>query len=823
MNNRLQGQAGGGGAGQVSQGVGIIDRLATGFADFVDTYAKIEYVVPFVIVCLIVWILFKVLHRLLIYSRRLWRAMGKVLYEVTLPASAVGGGVGRIANAEQFFTGLHGFFKFNAGTFLFGQEHFSFEIVYRNGLIVFYFAVPRKMAATVKKQINAHYPEAAVEPVSEYDIFRPGYKVAVAQYKLAQSYVFPIKSYYQQTADPLEEITNAFDQMGRDEGAAIQVMIQPVSSGWHREGNNLLRRVKRGKGLSTSGRLVTMLWDGVRGIYEVFRPMAPHELTEEEMKAASAVHAKIDKDGFRVAIRLLASAKNKADANKRLADVTATMKQFDFPGVNRVEQKGVWLRDKFIADFIFRFYPILGRIFILNTEELATLCHFPDTGLSTPRIKYMEARTSLAPDNIPGEGITLGVNVFRGTKKPVRILPEDRLRHMYIIGKTGMGKSTLISNLALRDIYNGEGTAVVDPHGDLIEQILRHIPRERAEDVVLFDPSDIEYPIGLNLLEVETPEQTNVVVSEAIDIFYKLFYQFAGPDFDHIMRNAISTLMASGQGATLVDIAYLFASNEYAARRAAELKNPLARAFWTEEMAAMSPAEKAQRIGPVIEKIESFAGDDILRNVLGQVHSGFSIERIMNEGKILLVNLSKGKIGELNSALLGLIITTKFYMSTMTRAQMTEEARKPFYLYVDEFQNFTTDKVATIFSEARKYKLSLAVSHQYIGQLTQNIAKAVFGNVGTLINFRVGTEDAGFLEPEFSPPFTGFDLVNLPKYTTYTKLMVQGKATSPFSMKTLPPPTQDDPGAPTIIKEFSRRAYGRPKAEVEAEIAGRFS
>lgn len=807
----------------------IIFRIFTSIGVIFQYIGRTEILIPFLLIFIATIILLKILHIILVYNHQIRRSLDKVLLRVSLPKISKQGEeqgyinpIEQIALAEEFFQSIHGLFKVSVRSVLFEQDRLSFEIVAVDNIITFYIASPRRYVDIVKKQLNSFYPEAVIEPVVEYNIFKPGSKIVAAEYDLGAGTLYPIMTYPKQSADPLGEITNAFTKQIPGEAASLQVMFYPITTGWHRKGANIIKRIERLQGIPTKSRFIRYIDDSTKFVASLFVKAKRHEMTEDEILVAQAVKEKIKKDGFRVAIRVVAAAPTAERASQRLQVIESTFAQFDWPRVNRLRRNPVFFKKRFITDYIFRFFPIFGKTIILNTEEIATICHFPDTGITTPGIHWLGPRTAPPPANLPREGSLLGVNVYRGNRTLARIAQDDKRRHMYIVGKTGMGKSTLIENMALYDIYDGKGVGIVDPHGDLTEAILKKIPKNRVQDVVLFDPSDIDRPLGLNLLEYKTKDQENFVIQETINIFYKLFYEFAGPKFEHSIRNAILTLLADKQHLpTVVDIPRLFIDQKYAEYKAQFIQNPVVRSFWTDEMAVISPEEKSETIGPIVEKIEAFSEDEILQPIIGQSKSTIDFDDIINSGKIMLINLSKGKIGELNSAFLGLIFVTKFYMAVMKRAEIPEERRNDFMLYIDEFQNFTTASISTIFSEARKYRLNLIVSHQYIGQLTDDIRKSIFGNVGSLITFRVGNKDAQFLGPEFQPQFSSFDLVNLSKYSCYLKLMIDGKATDAFSLLTLPPSQSESEEAAHNIRNASREMYGIPITEVRKEIDAR--
>ena len=463
---------------------------------------------------------------------------------------------------------------------------------------------------------------------------------------------------------------------------------------------------------------------------------------------------------------------------------------------------------------------------ILNSEEINSLYHFPLSTMDTPNISWLAAQQAAAPVALPTEGITLGHNEYRGQDLVVRIKPGDRRRHVYVVGTTGVGKSILLANMAIQDIARGEGVCVVDPHGDLIKDIMEHIPEVRMHDVILFNPADLERPMGLNMMEAHTPQERDAAAQEMVAIFMKLFPpEMIGPMFEHNMRNAMLTLMEDEESpGTIADIPRIFTDKAFQAYKLTKVKDPVVRAFWEKEMAKTSDFHKSEMLGYLISKVGRFVENAMMRNIIGQSKSAFNFRQIMDEKKILLVNLSKGQVGEVNAFLLGLIIVSKLQMAALSRADIPEDQRQDFYLYVDEFQNFITDSIATILSEARKYKLNLTMAHQYMSQLAQNndtkVRDAILGNVGTMVAFRIGVDDAEILEKQFAPRFTAYDMVNQKKYTAYLRLLIDNTAAPPFHIATYPL----SPGTPEIaeaIKQYSRLRYGKERSFVEADILER--
>jgi len=502
--------------------------------------------------------------------------------------------------------------------------------------------------------------------------------------------------------------------------------------------------------------------------------------------------------------------------------------QYTIPTLNNFKVKIQSKRKmhKFISGFIFRYFReglISSNKNILNTEELTSIFHMPTKFTETPNINWLLAKDAPPPANLPKEGLLLGKTNYRGDEKEVRIADDDRRRHMYIIGQTGTGKSVFLQNMIIQDIKNGKGCCVVDPHGDLVEGVLPHIPKERADDIYLFEPFDTDRPMGLNMLEFKSPEQKDFAVQEMINIFYKLFPpEMIGPMFEHNMRNVMLTLMADEkEQGTIVEIPRMFSDQEFADGWIKKLEDPVVRAFWEKEMAKTSDFHKSEMLGYLISKVGKFVENEMMRNIMGQNHSAFDLRDIMDNEKVLLVNLSKGRTGEVNSELLGLIIVSKIQMAAMGRADMPEADRKDFYLYVDEFQNFATDSFASILAEARKYKLNLIVAHQYITQLEENIRDAVFGNVGSFVTFRVGVEDAEVIAKEFDPVFSETDVINIERYHAYLRLMTESQKSMPFTMGTYPPYEGGSSEIAEAIKQLSRLKFGRDKKIVNAEIMER--
>jgi len=750
----------------------------------------------------------------------------------------------KLANAEAFMNSLGGMrAQRGMGAFWTGRhDHFAFEIVAHERLISFYVVTPLYMREFMEQQIHAQYPAAQIEEVEDYNIFSPKSFVIGTTLAFKKPYIFPIRTYIKLKVDPLGSITNVLSRMEETDGATIQFVVRSAKASWHNWGAKVARDMQQGKTLREA-----MGRRGVLGfIAELYRTFFPkkkktqdlqediYRLSPMDEEIIKGLEEKTSKAGLDLNIRIIVSAKTKEKANLYLKNVVDSFTQFTFYEYgNGFSRKDPLSKDKLIHDFIYRNFQERRKM-VVNTEEMASLFHFPLPETETPNIKWLMARQSPAPVNIPREGLILGKNVYRGSETLIRIKDDDRRRHIYIIGMTGCGKSVLMGEMAKQDIRDGKGVCVVDPHGNLVEDILESVPPERMEDVVYFNPADIERPIGLNMLEAETPEQADFACQEMIAIFYKLVTDPAmiGPMFEHNMRNAMLTLMADKQyPGTITEIPRIFTDPAFQKYKLTKVTDPMVRAFWEKEMAKTSDFHKSEMLGYLISKVGRFVENEMMRNIIGQPKSGFSFRNIMDNSKILLINLSKGKVGEVNSNLLGLIIVSKLQMAALARADLPEAQRKDFYLYIDEFQNFITDSISTILAEARKYKLNLIMAHQYIGQLVSGVSvegkggdtrikDAVFGNAGTMICFRIGVDDAEIMAKQYTPIFNEYDLINIDRFKAYVRLLIDNTASKPFNMACFPP-TRGNPEIAQRLKQLSSLKYGREHRIVEAEILER--
>ena len=736
---------------------------------------------------------------------------------------------------EQFFNSLGSILHKEKGFFA-PKPYLVFEIAIpeEGEEIGFYLAVSKKFQNTIERQIQGFFPEAEIEMVSDYNIFNRGGINAAANLKLKRNYVLPFQTYKKLEASTLAVITNAIsDLQTKGEGVAFQILVKPTPFSSKKDAVEIIKHLYKGKSLDDAVNALESpdsIFDNIRKFLGVKEeeakpvPAAP-PITPLVQDIINAVDNKARQNLFEVNLRILASAENQIKAEQVLSNIEGAFAQFEFPDLNSfysLRASGRFLK-KMIYNFSFRLFNKSESMW-LSAEELTSVFHFPVIKIETPKVRFLKAKAAPPPSILPPSGIILGKNQFRGQETPIRLNPLDRRRHLYIIGQTGTGKSYLLRNLIKQDMDSGAGVGVIDPHGDLVEAILGLVPRSRWNDVVLFDPADIEWPIGLNLLEAATPTEKDFAIQEMIATFYKLFPpETMGPVFEHSMRNAMLTLMADeGSPGTLVDIPRIFTDPAFARQLLIKVTDPLVRDFWEKEIMKMTEQYKSEMLGYLISKVGRFVENSMMRNIIGQSRSGIDFNDIMNNGKILLVNLSKGRIGEMNSALLGLIITAKLQMAAFRRAEeRNEELRRDFYLYMDEFQNFTTDSIATILAEARKYRLNLTLAHQFIGQLTEKIRDSVFGNVGSIISFRIGPDDAKFLVKQFEPIFGESDLINIDNQHACAKMLINGATTAPFNIKT-ETAKEGSLDEAEKLRELCRQKYARPRQEVEDMISRRF-
>ncbi|MFW0837972.1 MAG: type IV secretion system DNA-binding domain-containing protein [Candidatus Komeilibacteria bacterium] len=751
-----------------------------------------------------------------------------------------------VSLAENLFSTVGGL-QVQSGwqAWLYGrQDTFAFEIVVQGGIIYFYVSVPRTNREFLEQQLNSIYPHINIMPVEDYNIFQPKGEVAAAAMQLQREYIFPIKTYKQLENDPLGIITSSLSKITDKEGAAVQLVLRSSHRRWHRRGTEVASLVQQGKSISEAmknvgfgswfGKLLDIIINLIKSAgsgQENKTPEPAHQLTPQEQEMIKGIEQKSSKAGLDANLRVVVSAQNQALAQQKLNDIIHAYSQFNIyqygNGFKAWQPRRQAKKDSLIEDFIYRNY-VQSRAMVLNTEEVVSLWHLPLPTNETPNIKWLKARQAAPPVDLPTDGLLLGMSKYRGVEREVRIRRSDRRRHIYVIGQTGTGKSTFLKHMTAQDIANGEGCCVIDPHGDFAIDMLAQIPPERADDVIYFNPFDVERPLALNMLEHNTPEQKTFVVNELLSIFDKLYdlKSTGGPMFEMYMRNALLLIMDDPQsGMTLMEVPRILADQEFRNYKLNKCKTQSVIDFWRKEAEKAGGEAALANIVPYItSKLTPFIANDIMRPIIAQQKSSFDFRDIMDNKKILICNLSKGKLGEINSNLLGMVVVGKILLAALSRVDLGEQERSDFYMYIDEFQNFTTDSIAIILSEARKYRLNLNIAHQYIGQLVKHndttIRDAVFGNVGTTVAFRIGVDDAETITKQFAPVFDEYDVVNVPARTAYIKLMVDNANPPAFSISTIREPQGDKKIAAKVI-ELSRQKYGRPRADIEKEILQR--
>jgi hypothetical protein len=720
----------------------------------------------------------------------------------------------------------------------YGQRHFGFEIIASHGTVNYYAAVPVALVDVVKQAVISAYPSAQLEEVAEHNIFSPIGRITGTvggELSLKENYAYPIATYQELKRDAMQSILNALSTLEKEDGAGIQFLMRPAEPEWRKGAHSVASKKRKGEDKKKTGPDLWFNW--LKQVIIAFERPPEHkdgsgdkkELSSLDQAVVDSIDDKTRYPGYEVMIRVIASSNDAARAQTIKNNMVAAFALFDAPGKNGFKYTEAADIESFVTAFILRFFPQESNKNILNSVELATMFHFPDQkNIPTTQLQRQASKQVDGPRNMPEDGLLLGYNVFRGVKKPIRLSLEDRRRHMYVVGQTGVGKSIFLENLALQDMLAGRGFAFVDPHGETVDRLISMVPRERTEDVIYFSPADMDYPMGLNLFEYYLPEQKDFLIQEAINMLYKLYdpqhQGIIGPRYEHWFRNAALTVMANPDVGTFIDIPKVFTDKNYEKQLKAFVTDKTVLDFWDREMAATSDYHKSEMLGWFVSKFGAFVSNEMMRNIIGQSKSAFNLRDVMDKKKILLVNLSKGRTGELNSNLLGMIFVMKFQAAAMSRASVPEDQRPDFCLYVDEFQNFSTDSFATILSEARKYHLNLIVANQFTTQLTDEIRDAVFGNVGTIVSFRVGADqDADALSKKFSPIFDREDVLRIPNFNTITQMLISGVPTQPFSMATIPPLGTPNEQLGTAIRQLSAAKYGRARAQADKEIMARLT
>ncbi|MEK7545869.1 MAG: DUF87 domain-containing protein [Patescibacteria group bacterium] len=790
-------------------------------------------------------IVVRVIRKVLTSRARIARGFDNVVLTLTVPKEAGDKDAGTrdkslneiqaaIAMAEGVFKSIGGSrAERGFGAWLSGRgDVVSFEIVAKDGLVTFYVAVPKARKEFMEQQIHAQYPLAQIEETVDYNLFQPKAEVASAHLVFGRESFFPLHTYKNLETDPLNALTNALAKVAAADGAAIQVLVRSAKKEWRGKGLKIASLMQQGRSFEQARKklgLMAAFASEKKSESKTGEKAKEYRLSPSEEQMVKSMEEKLGQIGLDVNVNLVASSAVPGRAASYLSNVIGAFNQFSSPQYGNHLKRVSESKSRIVSDFILRIFHDRRRM-VMTPDELAGLWHLPLTSTETPNIRWLTARKAPPPPNLPKEGVLLGAVKYRGQEHQVRIKQDDRRRHMYVIGKSGSGKSELIKSMVKQDIEAGRGVCVIDPHGDLAQDCLGFVPKSRADDVIYFSPADAERPMGLNLLEYDEryPEQKTFVINEMLKIFDKLYdlKSSGGPMFEQYMRNAMILVMDDpASGSTLLEIPRVLSDEKFRAYKLSKCKTQVVKDFWLKEaQKAGGEASLANMVPYITSKLTPFITNDIVRPIIGQQKSAINVRKAMDEQKILLLDLSKGKLGDINAYLIGMVLVGKILMAALSRTDIDAKERKDFYLYIDEFQNFITDSIATILSEARKYGLDLIIAHQYIGQISakgdNTIRDAVFGNVGTMMAFRIGTEDADFLGKEFAPVFTPFDLVNVEAYTANAKLLIDNTASRPFNMAMYPPAKGDD-SITAAIKQLSRLKYGRDRDIVEAEIQER--
>lgn len=762
----------------------------------------------------------------------------------------------KIAVMAQFFRAIYEIREMNLWntikTKIWQADNISLELFLENRELGFYVVANEYYRGILEKQITTFYHDAEIEILDKpYELFEPKKQIRSYFMYAKKDFWYPITTYKYLEQDPLNELANVLSKLEVGEKACLQMIVNPVTNEkWRDEtervGTLLFKKKKPPMKIPIPiiGPILKLLFSVIRFAVPTGKSNAPGasggdsyiRMLASKEEAYKKIGEKAGQVGFDTTIRIFGVADTKSRAVEITNNITVAMSVYHDSYLNFFQNRRIvpldFMNNPMMKYLFRRRIPgVLHKQSLFAQDELASLIHFPDSRYNPiPIIKWLQYKVLPPPTDLPTEGVVIGKSVYRGQEIPVRIMADDRTRHQYVIGKSGSGKSVLLNYMARQDIWNGDGICLIDPHGDLVEDTLKVVQKERAKDVIVFDPADGERPMGLNLLEAKTPEERDRASLDAMEIFIKLFGdEIFGPRIQHYFRNACLTLMEDQEeGATLIDVPRIFTDEEFLKYKLSKVTNAVVKSFWDHEYASTGEREKQEMIPYFSSKFGPFITNTTIRNIIGQPKSAFNIREIMDNQKILLVNLSKGKIGDVNAQLLGLIFVNKVNMAAMSRQNIPKSERKDFFMYVDEFQNFATDTFASILSEARKYRLSLVMAHQYIAQLTRTptgkedtrVRDAVFGNVGSMLSFKVGADDAEYLAKEYAPLLSQQDILGIANYSAYVKLNIHNTTSRPFSIQTIWDPQGNDKMA-EVLKKYSRMKYGRKKMFVDQEIEAR--
>jgi len=733
---------------------------------------------------------------------------------------------------EQVLKNMYWIYDSSFSWRFFGQRWVSLNMVVEKEIIKFIVWMPKEYKDSFDKTISSFYPGCTTEEILPPRMLEAWKYWFWGYFVLSKDDAYPIKNYEKFEADPMDSILSSFSRVRKDEKLQLQILVKPISESWQGRFRKKIEKIKK--------------WGGFFSNLLNFSNSKDKKEQDNSWLGSTQIQdmeAKVQDEGFEIVVKTFANSPDPKRPQKIVEDLAFSMNQYNYIWLNSFIFLKMKDLEEFWKEFIMHIFkkPIFtlykGLFFIteqiLNIKEIASIYHFPHSKFNkNPRISWQKFKIIPAPDNVPQEGILLWENLFSWVKKEIRIAPVDRFRHFYVIWQTGTGKSTMITVQAKQDTLLWNGFAIIDPHGDLCETIVQYYPKDRIDDLIYFDAGNFEMPFGLNLLEPSAPDnydEIDLITNDATELFVKLYGpEIFGPRIQDYFRNAAMTLMEQPDGWTLVEIMRLFTDEAFMKVKVSKVKNPVVKAWWEKTYKSMWDREKGEIIPYFQAKFGPLTTNWILRNIIGQVESSFKIPEVMQQWKVLLINLSKGKIWEINSQLIGLIIVSKLKQAALARASMPPEERKDFFLYIDEFQNFVTPSIESILSEARKYRLGLILAHQYIEQLKQkdlwgetDLTWAIFGNVWTIMSYKVWAKDAEYLEQEFSPEFSRQDLVNIDRFKAVMKLSIDTQPSRPFSINVANPYVEEgknDPKKCEIIKQISTLKYGRKRDLVEKEI-----
>ena len=769
----------------------------------IDLTSWIEYVFTLVIALGLILLLLIVAWLLLVvylkYNSREEVSMNFVLLEIAVPRD----NEVKIDAVEQMFASLFSIKKGGFWQKFKAQQHISLEIVGKKEDIRFYISCHKDNMELVEKMIAGTYPGTKVKLVDEYNIFFKDTRVAYAELALRSNSFKPIKTFKELPVDSLASITSALAKFGENEAAAIQIIISPAESDWSKSGQGYVSKIKKD---------------------EANPEKAKFKMSPQDMEA---ITNKTSKVGYLTTIRVVSVAPTEGQAKANLSNLKGTFAQFS-GSQNGFSGRSIRLKHLFMIDFLYRYQSMWGNNSVLSVDELATLWHLPNKTIETPHIYWLTAKSAPATGGFPSSGLWLGRSLYRGQERNIYIGEQDRMRHMYVIGRTGTGKTELLKSMIIQDMRAGRGLCFLEPHGEGIEQLLELVPPERAEDVIFFDPTDRDRPIGFNLLEVKNIDEMHIVASSIINLMYKLYDPhktgMVGPRFEHAIRNAMLTV-AYIPGATFIEVNRALTDQKFVQEILPLVKDPIVKRYWTDQIAQTSDFHKSETLDYIASKFGRFVTNRLIRNIIGQAKSTLNFRQAMDEGKIVFLKLAKGLLGEEDANFLGLVLVPKILAAALSRQDTPKEQRRPFFLYVDEFQNFATPDFAQMLSEVRKYGVSLTLANQFVSQLDEQVRDAIFGNTGTLMTYRIGMQDAGILSKEFEPVFHESDLTNVEAQNIYVKTIINGSPVPPFSMNVERDLKKEaaggSPEVSRMIKELSRLKYGRSIEEVEMEIEKR--